>query len=97
MAVSCGILDELVHRTPVAVVDFETTGLTAGPDRVIEVSVVRIEPGHEPHLDPNTAEFHDSLDMLGPIQIRPPADSRLPFFGLARLPMTISHEVVRDA
>ena len=50
MAVSCGILDELVHRTPVAVVDFETTGLTAGPDRVIEVSVVRIEPGHEPQV-----------------------------------------------
>ena len=50
MAVSCGIFDELVQRTPVAVVDFETTGLTAGPDRVIEVSVVRIEPGHEPQV-----------------------------------------------
>ena len=47
--------------------------------------------------DPNTAVFQGSIDMLGPIQVRPPADQRLPFFGLARLPMTISHGVVRDA
>jgi homopolymeric O-antigen transport system ATP-binding protein len=47
--------------------------------------------------DPNTAVFQDSIDMLGPIQVLPPADQRLPFFGLVRLPMTITHEVVRDA
>ena len=50
MAASCGILNEPVHRTPIAVLDFETTGLNAGADRVIELSVVRIEPGGEPQV-----------------------------------------------
>jgi DNA polymerase-3 subunit epsilon len=36
--------------TPIAVLDFETTGLTAGVDRVAEVSVVRVDPGTEPRL-----------------------------------------------
>lgn len=45
-----GILDRAVHETPIAVVDFETTGLSAGADRVVEVSVVRVEPGGGPRL-----------------------------------------------
>jgi DNA polymerase-3 subunit epsilon len=45
-----GILDHLVAETPLAVLDFETTGLHAGDDRVVEVSVVRVEPGREPRL-----------------------------------------------
>ncbi|NLF02798.1 MAG: 3'-5' exonuclease [Anaerolineales bacterium] len=40
-----GILDQSIHETPIAVIDFETTGLTPGFDRVIEVSVVRLDPG----------------------------------------------------
>ncbi|MCZ6836657.1 MAG: exonuclease domain-containing protein [Planctomycetota bacterium] len=40
----------MVKDTPVAVIDFETTGLQPGPDRVVEASVVRIEPGKEPYL-----------------------------------------------
>ena len=44
--------------------------------------------------DPNGALFHDSIDLLGPIEVRPPADQRLAFFGLARLPMRVSHRVV---
>ena len=46
MGGSCGlgILDRSIRDTPIAVIDFETTGLTPGPDRVIEVSVVRIDP-----------------------------------------------------
>ena len=60
MTVSCGIVDELVQRTPVAVVDFETTGLTAGPDRVIEVSIVRVEPGREPRVVLDTLVRPDS-------------------------------------
>lgn len=39
-----------MSETPIAVVDLETTGLTAGFDRVVEVSVVRIEPGQQPAL-----------------------------------------------
>ena len=39
-----------VSQTPIAVIDFETTGLQAGPDRVVEVSVVRIDPGERPRL-----------------------------------------------
>ncbi len=45
-----GIASRPIHETPVAVLDFETTGLTAGADRVIEVSVVRVDPGQEPRL-----------------------------------------------
>lgn len=42
-----GIFDLPVFDTPTAVIDFETTGLSAGMDRVVEVSVVRSEPnGH---------------------------------------------------
>jgi DNA polymerase-3 subunit epsilon len=39
-----------ISETSVAVIDFETTGLTPGFDRVVEVSVVRIDPGQEPKL-----------------------------------------------
>lgn len=42
---SAGIVNERIHDTPIAVLDFETTGMRAGPDRVVEVSVVRVEPG----------------------------------------------------
>lgn len=45
-----GILDRRIADMPVAVIDFETTGLFAGPDRVVEVSVVRCDPGEEPRL-----------------------------------------------
>jgi DNA polymerase III subunit epsilon len=41
-----GIAERAVDETPIAVVDFETTGLVPGVDRVVEVSVVRVEPGH---------------------------------------------------
>jgi len=40
-----GILQRPIAETPIAVVDFETTGLSADYDRVVEVSVVRVEPG----------------------------------------------------
>jgi DNA polymerase-3 subunit epsilon len=39
-----------VSDTPLAILDFETTGLNAGIDRVLEVSVVRIDPGQPPQL-----------------------------------------------
>src|SRR3954451_6585243 len=45
-----GILSRRITETPIAVLDFETTGLSAGYDRVVEVSVVRIEPGSQPWL-----------------------------------------------
>lgn len=45
-----GIDDLAIHQTPIAVVDFETTGLTPGIDRVVEVSVFKMEPGKEPYL-----------------------------------------------
>ncbi len=43
-------MDRIITQTPIAVVDFETTGLAPGPDRVVEVSVVRVEPGKGPSL-----------------------------------------------
>ena len=48
--VTNGILGRRITETPIAVLDFETTGLSTGYDRVVEVSVVRIEPGSLPRL-----------------------------------------------
>jgi len=45
-----GILDRNLSESPIAVIDFETTGLTPGVDRVVEISVVRVDPGEEPRL-----------------------------------------------
>ena len=45
-----GIYAQPICDTPIAVIDFETTGLTPGTDRVVEVSVVRVDPGEEPRL-----------------------------------------------
>jgi DNA polymerase-3 subunit epsilon len=54
-----GVLERPIAETPIAIFDFETTGLNAGADRVVEISLVRIDPGKEPQLlldtlvDPN--------------------------------------------
>jgi DNA polymerase III subunit epsilon len=45
-----GVIQRRIAETPIAVIDFETTGLTPGADRVIEVSVVRVDPGEAPRL-----------------------------------------------
>jgi DNA polymerase III epsilon subunit-like protein len=45
-----GISDRLIAETPISILDFETTGLDPGPDRVVEVSVVRMEPGGSPRV-----------------------------------------------
>lgn len=51
---SRGIADRAIHETPLAIIDFETTGLNAGSDRVVEISIVRIDPGEKPRLVLNT-------------------------------------------
>lgn len=43
-------LERRLEEIPIAVVDLETTGLAAGGDRVVELSVVRIEPNQQPEL-----------------------------------------------
>jgi len=45
-----GILERPIHETPIAILDFETTGLNPGQDRVVEASVIRCEPGKQPRL-----------------------------------------------
>jgi DNA polymerase III epsilon subunit-like protein len=45
-----GLINRTVADVPVAVLDFETTGMWAGIDRVVEVAVVRVEPGRGPEL-----------------------------------------------
>ena len=45
-----GILDRSIEDAPIAIIDFETTGISAGSDRVVEASVVRIDPGQPPRL-----------------------------------------------
>src|SRR5512134_1746588 len=53
-SVDPGILGVAVGEVSVAVVDIETTGLHAGADRVVEMSVVRVDPGGQPVLAVNT-------------------------------------------
>lgn len=43
-----------IRDVPIAVIDIETTGLHPGADRVVEVSVVRLEPAGEPAVVLNT-------------------------------------------
>jgi DNA polymerase III subunit epsilon len=45
-----GVLGRRVRETPIAVLDFETTGMRPGVDRVVEAAVVRIDPGQAPKL-----------------------------------------------
>ena len=45
-----GILVRRVRDVPFAVLDFETTGLRAGIDRVVETAIVRVDPGQAPRL-----------------------------------------------
>ena len=44
MRTTNGLFGRAIAETPVAVLDFETTGMYAGYDRVVEVSVVRVQP-----------------------------------------------------
>src|SRR5207245_596356 len=48
------VLDTPVSRSAIAVVDIETTGLHPGADRLIEISVVRVEPGAAPFITLDT-------------------------------------------
>jgi len=46
-----GILDNEIEKTPVSLFGFETTGLSPeGGDRVVEISVLRFDPGIEPKI-----------------------------------------------
>src|SRR5262245_42757764 len=49
-ATTRGIWDLPIATMPVAVLDFETTGLFAGYDRVVEVSIVRCDLDEPPRL-----------------------------------------------
>jgi hypothetical protein len=59
-----GIHDRPVARTPIAVFDFETTGLNPGHDRVVEVSVIRIDPGRPPASTSTASPRHHPLDAV---------------------------------
>jgi DNA polymerase-3 subunit epsilon len=50
MAATCGIGTHRLNETPFAVIDFETTGMHPGNDRVVEVAVLRFDPGSAPRL-----------------------------------------------
>lgn len=45
-----GLWDRPIDETPIAIIDFETTGLTPGMDRVVELSVLRLDPGRRPRM-----------------------------------------------
>ncbi len=50
MSTGTGIISKRIAESPIAIIDFETTGLTPGFDRVVEVSVLRVDPGEQPRL-----------------------------------------------
>ena len=62
MSKTHGILDRRIEETPIAIIDFEITGLTAGVDRVIEVSVVKLDPGGHP-----TPVFDTLINPMRPV------------------------------
>jgi len=45
-----GYQNKKISDTPISIIDFETTGLTPGNDRVIEISVARMNPGEKPKI-----------------------------------------------
>jgi DNA polymerase-3 subunit epsilon len=45
-----GVHEHFIEELPIAVIDFETTGMQPGGDRVVEVSVVKVESGKEPYI-----------------------------------------------
>ena len=45
-----GILKQSIDELPIAVFDVETTGLSPANDRIVEISIVRIDPGGSPRL-----------------------------------------------
>lgn len=78
---------------------------TLGPGDRLVVSFqveLQLKPGEytlglsasepDPAGDPNGALFHDHINGLGPVRVNHPAHEPLPFFGTARLPMTVSCE-----
>jgi DNA polymerase III epsilon subunit-like protein len=45
-----GIISRKISEVPIAVIDLETTGLSPYKERIVEVSVVRMDPGCAPRL-----------------------------------------------
>ena len=43
-----GVLDRPIGELKFAVLDIETTGLSPGQDRIVELAVVRVDPGEQP-------------------------------------------------
>lgn len=49
------VMEHAIDQTPVAVLDFETTGLSPNTGaRVVEIGVVRVDPGSEPRVAMDT-------------------------------------------
>lgn len=42
--------DREISKTPFAIIDFETTGLSPDHDRVVEMAIVALRPGQEPEV-----------------------------------------------
>jgi DNA polymerase-3 subunit epsilon len=73
-----GIVDSRIQETPIAILDFETTGLTPGYDRVVEVCVMRCVPGQAPRIVLDT--LVNPLRAVAATEIHGITDTRLCHF-----------------
>jgi len=48
--IKSGISDRPIAEVPIVIFDTETTGLYPGGDRIIEIAIVRAEPGRDPQV-----------------------------------------------
>ena len=65
MTTEKGITDKKINEIPIAVIDFETTGLSAGYDRVVEISIFKKEPGKKAYL-----AFDTLINPLRPVSAK---------------------------
>jgi lipopolysaccharide transport system ATP-binding protein len=97
-------LGHLVFATGTRQLHHELPSLDPGQLLVVSFRIeLRVSPGQytvdlvagEPAAgdDPNVGVYHDVREGLGPLSVRPPDGVLLPFYGVAQLPVELSHDL----
>ena len=96
-------LGNLVYATGTIQMRHSLPPLETGESLVVCFQIeLRVQPGEytfnlmaaEPAAgdDPNIGFTHDSHELLGPLSVLRPREPLLPFYGIAQLPTSVSHE-----